>query len=212
MAATEAADAFGWGASSAARPRLYLFGSADSLLKNGNELISAIDGFPYYTHINIGFESFDATTLARFGKPLNIPQLADAFQLMLSINREYANIEISANFLLGEDLPPKHDQALIELLQSVPPRSDRKGAVYLSPLMGTRNKKALLEKFERVRDTSRLPVFVYLIQRLKTRIITEHGCSPINDASSTDWLSGLIVFGNAVLFQQLIEAGAFESR
>jgi len=198
MAASEAIKVLGL-----KNPILFLFGSVDSLLKAKNELLAELNHLPFYTYINIGFESMDASTLASINKPLEISKIRDAFQKMLEINRDYANIEITANFLLGEQLAPDHNRSLAELLGSVPDPFNSKGAIYLSPLMNgeaTRPKgrgfpvrnnglfntapldpalkgvargeqsgqkrRELIQAFFEIKNQSRLPTYIYLIQRL----------------------------------------------
>lgn len=56
----------------------------------------------------------------------------DAFQRMLEINTSNENIEITANFLLGEQLPAAHYHSLAGLLGNAPSTSNKKGTVYLS--------------------------------------------------------------------------------
>jgi hypothetical protein len=41
-----------------------------------------------------------------------------------------------------------------------------KGAIYLSPLNTSRNRAALLRRFVEIKNKSRLPAYLYLIQRL----------------------------------------------
>ena len=85
---------------------------------------------------------------------------------MLDINSAYANIEITANFLLGEPLSTDHYQSLAKLLRDVLADSRSKGVIYLSPLMESPKKRELLPKFLEIKKQSRLPVYIYLIQRL----------------------------------------------
>lgn len=166
MAASEAYRAFEFGDSGGKRPFLFLFGSVGSLLNAENGLFEAIDRLPFYTYINIGLESFDASTLASIDKPLEPSMVRDAFGRMLDLNRERAHVEITANFLLGENLPPEHDQSMAELLDGAPDSRPGKGAIYLSPLMNSRKRDSLLPTFFDIKRRSRLPTFIYLIQRL----------------------------------------------
>lgn len=166
LAASESIEAFGFGNTRSRTPRLFLFGSVDSLLKSGNELFEKLNHLPFYTYINIGLESVDAPTLAYIHKPLDTSKIRAAFQKMLDINSAYANIEITANFLLGEQLSPEHYQSLAELLRNAPVPSHSKGAVYLSPLKDSPKKRELLPKFLEIKKQSRLPAYIYLIQRL----------------------------------------------
>ena len=166
MAAAEAYEIFDFERSNIKNPALFLFGSADSLLNAADKLFDALNRLPFYTYINIGLESADAATLAQINKPLEPAKIKDAFQKMLDINRRYLNIEITANFLLGDRLAPGHYAALIGLIRSGLDRFFSKGAIYLSPLNGNRNRSALLRQFVDIKNKSRLPAYLYLIQRL----------------------------------------------
>jgi hypothetical protein len=166
IAALEAYEIFRFERSNIKNPALFLFGSADSLLDAADKLFEALNRIPFYTYINIGLESADAETLAHINKPLEPAKIKDAFQKMLDINRRYLNIEITANFLLGDRLAPGHYAALIELIRSGLDRFYSKGAIYLSPLNTSRNREVLLKRFVEIKNKSRLPAYLYLIQRL----------------------------------------------
>lgn len=166
MASTASFEAFGFEKSDSRTPKLFMFGSVDSLLKSGSGLFDKLNNMPFYTYINIGLESVEAPTLSYIHKPLDPSKVRDAFRKMLEINSAYANIEITANFLLGEPLSPEHYQSLAKLLRDVPASSRGKGAIYLSPLMDSPKKRELLPKFLEIKKQSKLPVYIYLIQRL----------------------------------------------
>ena len=85
---------------------------------------------------------------------------------MLEVNRSYPNIEITGNFLLGDRLPPDHYRSLIEILGNRLDRFYSKGAIYLSPLKAGGNNRELLRTFVKIKNLSRLPTYIYLIQRL----------------------------------------------
>lgn len=164
MAASESIEAFGFGTSSK-NARLFLFGSVDSLLRSGNGLFEKLSRLPFYTYINVGFESVDALTLAYIHKPLEPIKVRQAFRKMLEINSTFANIEVTGNFLLGEQLSFDHYQSLTRLLNDIPSPCG-KGTVYLSPLKNSPHKRELLPKFYEIKDQSRLHTYIYLIQRL----------------------------------------------
>ena len=166
MAAAEAYAAFGFEKAYVKNATLFLFGSVDSLLDAGNNLFEALNRMPFYTYINIGLESMDAGTLRSIQKPLEIHKIEDAFRMMLAVNRSFPNLEITANFLLGDRLPPAHYQALIELIRNRLDRYYSKGAVYLSPLNTSHDNRRLLRTFVEIKNLSRLPTYLYLIQRL----------------------------------------------
>ena len=166
MTAVEAYEAFDFEKSNIKNPALFLFGSADSLLKAGDKLFETLNHLPFYTYINIGLESADAATLAQINKPIELRKIKDAFRKMLDVNRRYLNIELTANFLLGDGLSPDHYAALIELIRSCLDRFYSKGAIYLSPLQNSHDRAALLRQFVEIKNRSRLPAYLYLIQRL----------------------------------------------
>ncbi|MEJ2730504.1 MAG: hypothetical protein P8185_18715 [Deltaproteobacteria bacterium] len=166
MAAVEAYEIFDFERSNIKNPALFLFGSADSLLNAGDTLFEELNRVPFYTFINIGLESADAATLAHINKPLEPAKIKDAFQKMLDINRSYLNVEITANFLMGDRLSPGHHAALIDLMRGCLNRFYSKGAIYLSPLNTSRDRQALLRRFVETKNKTRLPVYLYLIQRL----------------------------------------------
>ncbi len=166
MAVSEAVKAFGFAEPRTKTPMLFLFGSVDSLLKAGDEFIAELNRLPFYTYINIGLESVDAPTLAHIHKPLDSSKIREAFGKMLEINRTFANVEITANFLLGKELSPDHYQSLAELLHDAPVPSRGKGAIYLSPLKDSPKKRELLPLFFEIKKQSRIATYIYLIQRL----------------------------------------------
>jgi radical SAM superfamily enzyme YgiQ (UPF0313 family) len=166
LAVAEACAAFYFEKAYVKNPTLFLFGSVDSLLDAGDNLFETLNRIPFYTYINIGLESMDAGTLQRIQKPLEISQIEDAFQKILAVNRSYPNLEITANFLLGDHLSAVHYQTLVELIRNRLDRYYSKGAIYLSPMNTSRDKRKLLRKFVEIKNLSRLPTYLYLIQRL----------------------------------------------
>lgn len=147
-------------------PALFLFGSADSLLNAGDRLFDTLDKGPYQTYINIGLESADPATMTQINKPLDTNKIDDAFHKMLNINRSCLNIEVTANFLMGDKLTPDHYHSLVRLIRTRLKRYYSKGGIYLSPLKSSRNYRNLLRTFFNMKSLSRLPTFLYLIQRL----------------------------------------------
>lgn len=97
------------------------------------------------------------------GKPLTPEKVTEAFHRICELNRELANVEITANFLMGTNLSRAHDRSLADLLSRAP--ASGKGCVYLSPVRDSPKKRELLPKFREIKGQSRLPVFIYLIQR-----------------------------------------------
>lgn len=166
MATVEAYQAFGFENAYVKDPVLFLFGSVDSFLNAENKLLEALNRMPMATYINIGFESADAVTLARLNKPLDIQKIRAAFQKLIDVNRSHANIEVTANFLLGDRLGPDHYGSIIELVRHRLTRIYSKGSIYLSPLMSSRSPHDLRQRFVEIKKLSRLPTYLYLIQRL----------------------------------------------
>ncbi len=166
FAALEAYEAFGFRPRADQVPFLYLFGSVGALLKGDTSLFEQLDQLPFYTYINIGFESFDPGTLEEIGKPVTTGQVEAAFEKMIEINDTYDTIEVTGNFIAGDRLSPEHDASLARILNHSRGNRKPKGAVYLSPLKDSPKKRELLPRFYDIKEKSRLPVYVYLIQRL----------------------------------------------
>ena len=136
------------------------------LLKSINNLFEKLSCLPFYTYINIGFESIDPKTLAFIRKPVSASKVREAFKKMCEINAAYTNIEITGNFLIGKTLSPEHYQSLAELLGDASAPSHDKGAIYLSPIKDSPGKRELLPQFFEIKNQSKLPTYIYLIQRL----------------------------------------------
>ncbi|MFO7753598.1 MAG: radical SAM protein [Desulfobacteraceae bacterium] len=164
-AAAEAYKAFGF-ESNFETPMLFLFASVKSLLQSTPRFFDTLKSLPFYIYINVGLESADQPTLQSLGKPLTGSGVREAFQKMADINRSFGNIEVTANFVIGQGLPETHYESVKELLQDAPDIPGRKGGVYLSPLKDSPKKRELLPLIREIKDSSKLPVYVYLIQRL----------------------------------------------
>jgi len=93
-------------------PFLYLFGSVGSFIGAGQALFEQLNRLPFYTYINIGFESIDPKTLAQIGKLVTAEQVKEAFQKMLEINAAFDRIEVTGNFIAGDNLPPEHKKMM----------------------------------------------------------------------------------------------------
>jgi hypothetical protein len=150
---------------------LFLFGSVDSMVHAEEKVFESLNALPFSTYINIGLESNDSSTLEVLKKPVSVEKVREAFDRILDINRRYEKIEVTANFVFGRDLPSGHLPSLLELTRHKLNSSYDKGVVYLSPLMeeGLRDKESrreLLRRFLKLKTQSRLPTFIYLIQRL----------------------------------------------
>ncbi|MFO7912934.1 MAG: radical SAM protein [Desulfotignum sp.] len=165
-AARESYDRFGFAHSYMTQPRLYLFGSVDSLLDADPHLFESLNALPFDTYINIGLESFDPSTLQLLGKPVTARQVGLAFDKMHSINQACARIEITGNFVMDDRLPPGHTQAVLDLVRYRINHTLSKGSIYLSPLAFARPSREVLYDFYRLKTGSRLPMFLYIIQRL----------------------------------------------
>jgi hypothetical protein len=87
---------------------------------------------------------------------------------MLEINKTYEDIEVTANFLIGEGLPSSHIPSLYEVTGRGLDHFYSKGSIYLSPFLNDRRKsrRDLMKQFNKIKMQARLPVFLYLIQRL----------------------------------------------
>jgi len=151
---------------------LFLFGSVDSFLNCGEAELGLLNRLPYHVYINIGLESADDRTLDIIGKRIDAKKVDKAFRKMLEVNRLYANIDITVNFLFDDNLPRSHLDACFSMMNGCLQRPTTQGAVYFSPLFGPfgsgkeESQRQLLSKFFKLRNRCRLPAYMYLIQRL----------------------------------------------
>lgn len=171
LAAQKAYELFDFEHSYLKGASLFLFGSIDSIIYSEEKLFESLDRLPFSTYINVGLESNDPPTLEGLKKPVSVGQVREAFLRISDINKRYEKIEVTGNFVFGKDLPTSHFPSLLELIGDRPDPSRNKGAIYLSPLMeegmrGKEDKRELLRRFLRLKIESRLPTFIYLIQRL----------------------------------------------
>ncbi|MCP4021150.1 MAG: radical SAM domain-containing protein, partial [Desulfobacteraceae bacterium] len=146
--------------------KLFLFGSVDSLLEAEPMLFDHLEALPFYTFINVGLESNDPATLERIGKPITSQKVKTAFKKIQDINKRYASIEISTNFIMDDDLPDSHNKAFINLVREKVSRFQPKGTIYISPLKFNSPSREALYKFNEIKTKSLFPTFLYIIQRL----------------------------------------------
>jgi hypothetical protein len=147
-------------------PKLFLFGSVDAMFQADAALFEMLNRLPFETFINIGLESADPETLAQIEKPLSRKKVTRAFKQMMAINRKYNKVEISANFLYGADLPKTHMPSILELTRNQLDHFYSKGTIYFSPLENIGSIQEVKNKFTEFKTLCRLPVYIYLIQRL----------------------------------------------
>lgn len=147
---------------------LFLFGSVDALMDANPAFFDALQALPFYTYINIGFESANSETLKYLKKPIAVSLIEQAFKKMLAINKKYNRVEITANFVYGDHLPAGHLSAFFELIEKEMTRSIPKGTIYFSPLFnnGAGVHKNIVRNFYRIKTQTPLPCYLYLIQRL----------------------------------------------
>lgn len=145
---------------------IFLFGSVGSLLKADARLFDDLDRLPGQVYINIGLESADQTTLDHLEKPLRAADVSAAFSRIQSINGRHRNVEITANFITDPELPESHYRTMLELIRDRVDGVRDKGCIYLSPLRFDDPSRARLFDFYKLKRLSRLPLFMYTIQRL----------------------------------------------
>lgn len=162
----EAYRQFGFAESHIAEHKTFLFGSATSLVNAPEQLFMNLEKLPGMYYINIGLESADQDTLDKLGKPISVGLVQAAFRRMQEINERYGSIEITANFIMDEELPANHYPAILALIRESLVRTKPKGSIYFSPLTFNQPSRARLFEFNRLKILSRLPTFLYIIQRL----------------------------------------------
>ncbi len=147
---------------------LFLFGSVDAIINAKISFFNALQALPYSTYINIGLESADQQTLDFLKKPITAEMVADAFTKILEINKTYSHIEITANFIYGDHLPPTHLPAFFDLTQKKINRPIGRGTVYFSPLMNGNaiGHRDIVRRFYKIKAQTPFTNYLYLIQRL----------------------------------------------
>ncbi len=145
---------------------LFMFGSVDSFLDKSEDFFDKLNKIGCLTYINIGLESADQKTLDRLGKPITTDKVKDAFEKIQVVNNKMHNIEVTCNFVMGEHLPRDHYNSFLELVRYGFERPKPKGTVYLSPLEFGKPSKEKVVDFNRIKTLSRVPTFLYIIQRL----------------------------------------------
>lgn len=144
----------------------FLFGSVASLLGAEITLFQSLEQLPGNTFINIGLESADQATLDMIGKPIAAKEVKAAFLRMQEINDRFPSIEVTANFIMDSTLPTGHYRSILELVRDSQPRNKPKGSIYFSPLTFNQPSRSKLFEFNRIKIMSRLPTYLYIIQRL----------------------------------------------
>ncbi len=165
-AARTAHEQFGFDKAYMKKPMLYFFGSVDALLNSDDILFNSLNELPFHTCINIGLESADDETLSLLGKPVSAQKVRKAFGRMQTINQNFERLEMTCNFVMDRELPASHNLAMMELVRGKMDRASSKGSVYLSPLQFGNPSREVLFDFYHLKTQSRLPMFLYIIQRL----------------------------------------------
>ncbi len=163
---SEAYQGFGFASSYKEELKVFLFGSVTSLLGAPESLFKDLQALPGMTYINIGLEAVDQATLDLLGKPISSQLVRQSFRRMQEINDAYSNVEITANFIMDENLPENHYPAILALIRDGLTHTRPKGSIYFSPLTFDQPSRARLFEFNRLKVLSRLPTFLYIIQRL----------------------------------------------
>ena len=156
---------FGMADSAMAGGNVFLFGSVDSLIAAPASLFAALNRSSCQVYINVGLESVNQESLDLLGKPLTAARVVEAFHRIQEINSSFAAVEVTANFIM-DDLAPGHMPSLVRLLGDTLAKTRSKGCIYLSPLAVGSPSRSKVMDFYRLKNLSRLPTFLYIIQRL----------------------------------------------
>jgi hypothetical protein len=148
------------------KPMLYFFGSVDALLNADDRLFDRLNRLPFHTCINIGLESADDDTLSFIGKPVSAQKVRRAFEKMQTINQNFSRVEMTGNFVMDKSLSETHTLSMLDLVRGGIRLPRPKGSIYLSPLKFGSPSREVLFDFYHLKTQSRLPMFLYIIQRL----------------------------------------------
>jgi hypothetical protein len=145
---------------------LYMFGGAHTLLDADEELFEALDNLPFENiHVNVGLESPHEQTLDILGKPQSAADVRYAFEKIRHINSDFKKLNVSCNFVVGDDLPRDHVDAVRDLLSGADTRM-MKGTAFISPLENAASPRLTRNDFTSIKLAARMPVYLYLVQRL----------------------------------------------
>jgi len=144
----------------------FFFASLASLAAASDDFFTELARLPYDCSINVGLESADQETLDYLGKPIAAHEVKETFSRMQALNDRHPKLELTANFVFDDNLPAGHYPAFLQLVRDSLPRQKVKGSVYLSPLKFDQPSRLSTFDFNRLKVESRLPTFLYLIQRL----------------------------------------------
>lgn len=144
----------------------FIFASVDALLGKDLSFYQKLNAFPAFFFINVGLESGDQATLDLLGKPVQAETVRAAFRFIQEINRSCSKVEVTANFLMGDELPFSHRARFIEMVHSSVLRPQGKGTIYLSPLKFATPSREQVKVFHGLKLLSRFPTYLYIIQRL----------------------------------------------
>ena len=162
----QAAQAFDVDHSYITGSNIFLFASVTSLLNASNQFFQQLAERRMMTYINIGLESADQHTLDKIGKPLTEKLVQEAFRYSQAINDRFPSLEITANFIMDENLSDNHYKKILQLIREQQVHVKPKGTIYFSPLAFDRPSRRRLFEFNRLKIQSRLPTYLYIIQRL----------------------------------------------
>ncbi len=145
---------------------LFMFGSVQALLNKTDAFFSQLSSLGCMTWINIGLESAHQPTLDLIGKSILQADVRRAFARIQQINAAFESIEITCNFLMGDQLEDDHYKTFLSLARDSVMRQGIKGTIYLSPMEFDAPSREKVMAFNRLKTLSRLPTFLYIIQRL----------------------------------------------
>lgn len=145
---------------------LFMFGGAHTLLEAPESLFATLNKLPFDNiYINVGLESAHRPTLDELGKPQTGRDVRRAFRLLQRLNLEYDALNVSCNFLIGDGLPPEHTESVRALLASAETRMS-KGTAFISPIEGQSTHRRTRSEFTKIKLAAKMPVYLYLVQRL----------------------------------------------
>lgn len=145
---------------------LFMFGSTGAFLKKDRSFFERLAGLGCMTYINIGLESADQKTLDAIGKTVSARDVSTAFDRIQDINAALPHVEITGNFLFSDRLSDNHIRSFLSLVRDRIRRPRTKGCIYLSPMEFDAPSREKMFTFNRLKTLSRLPTYLYIIQRL----------------------------------------------
>jgi hypothetical protein len=160
-AANRAFDVFRSGSSYHAGSNLFLFSTNRTLCEQPESAFDMLEALPFENvYINVGWEAATDPALLQLEKQQTAQEVLCGMEKAGKINRKYKKVKISGNFITADGY---ECDGIVEAIS----RTQYRGQLYLSPLLGKCTTKQALRDLQTIRGASRdVRVHLYTMQRM----------------------------------------------